>query len=101
MKYYNLKETLKWGEPSFVTPIGSTLRMDWKPKSPDQYALYFQCSSRLVPTFRLLFKNQLQFEGKRAIILPIEEELPINVIKSCIQAALTYHKVKQLPTLGI
>lgn len=25
-----LEETLKWGEPSFVTKNGSTLRMDWK-----------------------------------------------------------------------
>jgi hypothetical protein len=31
-----LEETLKWGEPSFVTKNGSTLRMDWKEKKPDQ-----------------------------------------------------------------
>ena len=37
-----LEEALKWGEPSFVTKIGSTLRMDWKEKSPNQYA---QCIS--------------------------------------------------------
>lgn len=27
-----LEETLKWGEPSYVTKHGSTLRMDWKQK---------------------------------------------------------------------
>ena len=37
-----LEETLKWGEPSYLTKIGSTLRMDWKPKTPDQYAMYFK-----------------------------------------------------------
>ena len=37
----NLEETLKWGEPSFVTKNGSTLRIDWKEKTPDQYAMYF------------------------------------------------------------
>lgn len=31
-----LVETLKWGEPSFMTRKGSTLRMDWKEKSPDR-----------------------------------------------------------------
>ena len=96
-----LEETLKWREPSFITPIGSTLRIDWKAKDPEQYALYFQCSSRLVATFKLLYKNELLFEGNRAIILPINEGLPKNKLIPCIKAVLTYHKVKHLPTLGI
>lgn len=29
-----LEETLKWGEPSYLTKHGSTVRMDWKEKSP-------------------------------------------------------------------
>lgn len=96
-----LEETLKWGEPSFVTKQGSTLRMDWKAKNPEQYALYFQCTSRLVTTFKDLFGEALQFEGKRAIIFPLQEKLPEDIIKQCIKAALRYHKVKHLPTLGI
>ena len=39
-----LKETLKWGESSFVTKHGSKLRMDWKEKSPNQYAMKTQLS---------------------------------------------------------
>ena len=62
-----LEETLKWGEPSFVTKNGSTLRMDWKERTPDQYAMYFQCTSRLVDTFRLVFGHKFQFEGKRML----------------------------------
>jgi hypothetical protein len=46
-----LEETLKWGEPSYLTKYGSTLRMDWKSKNPGQYAMYFKCTSRLVETF--------------------------------------------------
>ena len=34
-----VEETLKWGEPSHLTTGGSTIRMDWKQKSPHQYAL--------------------------------------------------------------
>lgn len=40
-----LEETLKWGEPSYLTKSGSTIRMDWKGKSPNQYALYFNCNT--------------------------------------------------------
>ena len=41
----NLKETLISGEPSYLTKYGITLRVDWKLKSPNKYALYFQCNS--------------------------------------------------------
>ncbi len=96
-----LEETLKWGEPSFITKNGSTLRMDWKEKSPKQYAMYFQCSSRLVDTFRMVFGNQFRYEGKRAIIFQLNEKIPVNELKECIKATLLYHDVKHLQTLGI
>ena len=51
-----LEETLKWGEPSYLTKSGSTIRMDWKPKSPNQYAIYFQRTSRLMDTFKMIFE---------------------------------------------
>lgn len=97
----NLEETLKWGEPSYLTPIGSTVRIDWKEKSPDQYAMYFKCTSRLVETFRLVFNEKFQYEGKRAIIFKLNQKIPVEELKACIRAALTYHKVKNLQTLGI
>jgi len=96
-----LTETLKWSEPSYVTKHGSTLRMDWKAKTPDQYALYFSCSSQLVPTFRVVFQDLLTFEGKRAILFRLGESLPEDIVKQCIRAALTYQRVKQLPLLGL
>ena len=37
-----LEETLKWGEPSYLTKGGSTIRMDWKDRMPDQYAMLLQ-----------------------------------------------------------
>ena len=98
---YKLEETLKWGEPSFVTKDGSTLRMDWKEKTPDQYAMYFHCTSRLVDTFRLVFNHKFQYEGKRAIVFQLNQKIPKAELKECIKAALTYHRVKELITLGI
>jgi hypothetical protein len=96
-----LEETLKWGEPSFVTKNGSTLRMDWKEKTPDQYAMYFQCTSRLVDTFRLVFDHKFHYEGKRAIVFQLNQKIPKLELKECIKASLRYHKVKDQMTLGI
>lgn len=96
-----LEETLKWGEPSYLTKNGSTIRMDWKPKKPNQYAMYFKCTSRLVETYKRMFNNDFNFEGNRAIVFQIEDEIPTEKLKVCIKAALTYHKVKHLPKLGI
>lgn len=96
-----LLETTKWGEPSYVSKGGSTLRMDWKERTPDRYYLYFICSTRLVETFRLILGDELQFEGDRAIVLNLNEPIPEFVLQRCITLALTYHKVKHLPMLGV
>ena len=96
-----LEETLKWGEPSYLAKNGSTLRMDWKSKTPNQYAMYFKCTSRLVKTFKSIYKNKFEYEGNRAIVFQIDDLIPENELKACITATLTYHKVKQLPTLGM
>ncbi len=96
-----IEETLKWSEPSYVTKTGSTLRIDWKEKTPGQYAMYFNCNSRLVTTFKMLYADTFQFEGNRAIIFQIDRKVPKAELKNCITAALRYHKVKHLPTLGI
>ncbi len=97
----DLEETLKWGEPSFSTKTGSTLRMDWKKKTPKQYQMYFNCTSRLVETFKLAFGELFEYENNRAIILQLDQEIPVIELKKCIKATLMYHKVKDDLTLGI
>ena len=93
-------ETLKWGEPSYSVKTGSPLRMDWKPKSPNHYYLFFNCQTKLVETFRELYGEELEFEGNRAVVLNLSTPLPEIAIKSCIELALTYKKRKHLPLLG-
>ncbi len=97
----DLDETLKWGELSFVTKTGSTLRMDWKKNTPNQYQIYFKCTSRLVPTFKLVFGELFEYEKNRAIIFQLDQEIPVEELKKCIKATLMYHKVKDDLTLGI
>lgn len=93
-------ETLKWEEPSFIAKHGSTLRMDWTRKNPDQIGLYFTCQSILVETFKEIYGDLFTYEGKRALLLPFDKEIPNAQIQHCMILALSYHKVKQLPLLG-
>ncbi len=97
----DLEETLKWGEPSFLTKAGSTLRIDWKKKTPNQYQMYFKCTSRLVETFKLVFGELFEYEKNRAIIFQLDQEVPVAELKKCIKATLMYHKVKGDLSLGI
>ena len=96
-----IEETLKWGEPSYLVKKGSTIRIDWKKKNPTRYAIYFKCTSKLVPTFKTVFKNKFKFEGNRAIIFDLNEEIPKKELKKCISAAFNYHKIKHLTLLGL
>ena len=93
-------ETLKWGEPSFLAEGGSTVRMKWTQKQPDQFYLYFNCNSILVETFKELYQNDFSFDGNRAISFPIEDKIPAAALQHCISMALQYHKLKKLPLLG-
>ncbi len=95
-----LEETLKWGEPSYLTKYGSTVRIDWKGKNPDQFAIYFKCTSLLVPTFKTLYNSKFKFEGNRAIVIKLNDEIPNVEFMHCISLALNYHKIKHLPLLG-
>lgn len=89
-----LEETLKWGEPSYLAKKGSTLRIDWKPKKPDQYAMYFKCTSKLVNTFKEVYGDLFRYETTRALVFSFDEDIPTAEIKECIKAALIYHEVK-------
>ncbi len=96
-----VEETLKWGEPSYLAKRGSTIRMDWKEKNPDQYALYFICSTTLVTTFKELYRDLFTFEGTRAIVFHENDPLPVAELKHCFALALRYHDLKYMPMLGV
>jgi uncharacterized protein DUF1801 len=93
-----LEESLRWGEPAYLTTeskSGSTIRLDWKPKSPEQYALYFHCRSGLVDAFRRRFPGVFACEGKRALVFGADETLPAHELRACIALALTHHRRKR------
>jgi hypothetical protein len=93
----HLEETLKWGEPAYITSqtkSGSTIRLGWKKSSPTQYAIYFNCQTNLVESFRTLFPDEFKFQGNRAIVFDDDEVVPKDAVCFCIAAALTYHRDK-------
>ena len=92
-----LEETLKWGQPSYLTvetQSGSTIRIDQVKPTADQYAVYFQCQTNLVETFRELYP-ELRYGGNRSILLDAGEKLPEVALRHCIALALTYHARKR------
>lgn len=97
----SIEETLKWGEPSYIAKKGSTIRIDWKSKKPDQYAIYFKCTSKLVETFRSVYGPLFKYENNRAILFSFDDKIPEDSLKKCIKAALQYHDVKNISQLGI
>lgn len=98
-----IEETLKWGEPSYLTPktkSGSTVRIDWEKSQEGQYAMYFKCTANLVPAFREKYSSEFRFEGNRSIVFNLDEKIPIKELKNCIALALTYHRNKKLRTVA-
>ncbi|HDR7797294.1 TPA: DUF1801 domain-containing protein [Bacillus tropicus] len=97
----HVEETLKWGEPSYIAKKGSTIRIGWKQSRPDQYAMYFNCNTRLVDTFKEVYRDIFNYEGNRAIVFAVNDKIPLDELKQCIVLALTYHTRKHLPMLGL
>jgi hypothetical protein len=88
-----LEETLKWGQPSYLTPetkSGSTIRIDQVKPEAGQVAVYFHCQTNLVETFRELYP-ELSFGGNRSILLNAGDKLPAAALRHCVALALTYH----------
>lgn len=91
-----LTETLKWGEPAYLAEAsksGSTIRLGRIASDPEGCALYFNCKTTLVDTFRTLFADELTLSGNRAIVLG--KTIPEKPLRICIAMALTYHRTKR------
>ncbi len=97
----DLEEALKWGEPSYITKKGSTLRIAWRKSFPNEYGIFFHCKTTLIDTFKEIYGDQFRFEGNRAILFDVNDAIPVDALKHCIALSLTYHKIKHLPMLGV
>lgn len=90
-----LTETLRWGEAAYLTEhsgSGTTIRLGAPRTNPGSCALFFNCRTTLVPSFRDLFGSSLSYEGTRAVLVPAEGLVPESQLRICIAMALTYHR---------
>lgn len=88
-----LRETLKWGEPSYVTETsrsGTTLRLAAKKSMPDTYGLFFNCRTRIAERITDLYPKTFVFDGKRGLLFSAGREIPVEQVKACISLVLTY-----------
>ncbi len=93
-------EEIKWGEPSYRSNIGSPVRFGWSKKRPDQFGIYFICSTNLVETFRRVYPGFFQVDGNRGLIFAPDKPLKAEPLVHCLKMALRYKKVRNLPDLG-
>jgi hypothetical protein len=92
-----LSETLKWNEPAYLTTqskSGSTIRIN-RLSDGKHYAMFFNCNTDLVESFRALFPTTFRYQGNRAIEFDVAGKVPVAELKVCIEMALTYHRKKQ------
>lgn len=95
-----ITETLKWGEPAYLTEqsrSGTSIRLGMSRLAPDCSAVFFNCQTTLVATFRSLFDGAFGFEGNRAVLIPTDVPLAEEPLAFCLHAALTYHRGKNRP----
>jgi hypothetical protein len=95
-----VEESLKWGEASYLVKGGSTIRIDWKAKTPAVIHIYFHCQTSLVETFREIYRDEFSYEGNRSLVLPLDAAIKKGPLSHCLQLALKYHSLKHLPLLG-
>ena len=89
-----LEESLKWGQPSYLTPkskSGTTIRIDKIKNEPGGYGMYVNCQTTLMASYRELYANALTLEGKRCVRFQTDTPPPEDMVKTCIRMALTYH----------
>ncbi|MCA8900815.1 MAG: hypothetical protein KDA53_06145 [Hyphomonas sp.] len=92
-----INETLKWGEPAYLTEhpkSGTTIRLAWSPKRPNSAGIFVNCRTTLLDEWRVLYGDTLDLVGNREIRLALGETLPAQPVKHCISMALTYHQRK-------
>lgn len=93
-----LTETTKWGEPAYLTQetkVGSTLRLGTPRGKPDHWAVYFNCNTSLVETFRAQWGSGLEYDGNRALLFSCGNPVPKKILRLCIEVALSYHLLKR------
>lgn len=96
-----LLETLKWGEPAYLTQqtgSGSTIRLGQLKDGEQRCAVLFNCRTTLIETFRDRFPHEFEYRANRVLLLKLTGVLPAAPLSMCLSLALTYHLGARNPT---
>lgn len=85
-----LTETLKWGEPAYLTEqtkAGTTIRLGLVGGEP---AVLVHCQTTLIDSFRSDFPDAFPYYGNRALLLTGDYDP--EALAHCLARALTYKR---------
>lgn len=89
-----ITETLKWGEPSYLTQAsksGTTIRLSQVKDRPNYCGIYVHCQTSLIEEFRNAFGTEFEFSGNRAVLIAANSDMNNDLVKMFLKNALTYH----------
>ncbi|MFK7940432.1 MAG: DUF1801 domain-containing protein [Roseovarius sp.] len=87
-----VEETLRWGQPAYLAPKGSALRI--APHKAASFALYAHCQSRVIATYAQSFPGWDKLDGNRAILFDDVSEIEPERLAHLVRHALSYHAKK-------
>ncbi len=92
-----LVETLKWGQPAYLAPKGSTLRIGLHKEA--SFALFAHCQSGIISDYAQTFPGWDRIDGNRAVLFDAPGQIEPDRLSHLIQHALTYHCKRPLPSV--
>jgi hypothetical protein len=93
-----LEETLKWGQPSYLTSqsgSGTTIRLDQLAALKGKYEICVHCQTTLVGPFKKQYGDGFTYDANRGLVLDAEDDVPVEELSHFIYLALTYHLRKK------
>lgn len=87
-------ESLKWGEPALRPRRGgTTLRIAWSPRQPDDIGLFVDCKTDLCQRMSGDFPQAFSYAPPRAMYLPVAGDLPKDALRHLARIAFRYKRV--------
>lgn len=99
-----LTETLKWGEPAYLTEqtgSGSTIRLGFKESQPESVGVYFNCQTTIINDIQQRYADKFTCKHNRVLLLPVKQPVPAEELSECMNIALKYHVNKKARKAGL
>tara|TARA_R110002124_G_scaffold72020_16_gene192771 strand:- start:2813 stop:3193 length:381 start_codon:yes stop_codon:yes gene_type:complete len=84
----DVQECLRWGQPTYIAPKGSMLRIGIA-KSGD-VALFAHCQTTIISDFAAQFGADFWIEGNRAVVFPTTADIQPEKLRLMVAHALRY-----------